>query len=298
MKRKLVKQGAATLMISIPSKWAKANNLDKGDEIDIQEKDSMLILSLNEQKLKEKEITINSLTESATRTILTSTYRAGYDRVTINYSDKEAIKLIEKVINNHLLGFETIKKDAKKCIVENITEPSVEQLENVFTKVFLNIDELFDLTLTKDLNSSFEETEQRIIKFDNFCRRVVAKTKPNNFHIQWAFQTALNHGQRELYHLIRYLHKSKAKMSNESRELLELTREAFLLLKKAYEEKNIDLLDKLHLKEHEIIYTKGYAVLKKKIDGITIHHILSAMRNFYLASSPLTTLLLERESSN
>ena len=33
MKRKLVKQGAGTMMISLPTKWIKENNLDKGDEV-------------------------------------------------------------------------------------------------------------------------------------------------------------------------------------------------------------------------------------------------------------------------
>ena len=36
MKRKVVKQGKSTLMISLPSKWVKDNNINRGDEIDLQ----------------------------------------------------------------------------------------------------------------------------------------------------------------------------------------------------------------------------------------------------------------------
>ena len=50
MRRKLVKQGNATLMISLPSKWAKENKLDKGDEIILNEYGRDLIVSTEEVK--------------------------------------------------------------------------------------------------------------------------------------------------------------------------------------------------------------------------------------------------------
>ena len=74
MKRKLVKQGAATLMVSIPSKWAKANNLDKGDEVELDEFRNRLVLSVDgTSQRSERIIEINSLTESTIRTLITST---------------------------------------------------------------------------------------------------------------------------------------------------------------------------------------------------------------------------------
>ena len=42
MKRKLVQQGAATMMVSLPSKWIKKFGLKKGDEIDLEEKGSII----------------------------------------------------------------------------------------------------------------------------------------------------------------------------------------------------------------------------------------------------------------
>ena len=43
MKRKLVKQGPATLMVSLPVKWLQSQNLNKGDEVDIEVKDNKIV---------------------------------------------------------------------------------------------------------------------------------------------------------------------------------------------------------------------------------------------------------------
>ena len=50
MKRKLVKQGAATMMISLPSKWIKENGLDKGDEIELIEQGGELLIKSRESQ--------------------------------------------------------------------------------------------------------------------------------------------------------------------------------------------------------------------------------------------------------
>ena len=52
MKRKIVKQGAATLMISLPSKWCKKFGLKKGDEVDIETANDSLLVSPKEIKVK------------------------------------------------------------------------------------------------------------------------------------------------------------------------------------------------------------------------------------------------------
>ena len=94
MKRKLVKQGAATLMVSLPSKWAKQNKLGKGDEVDVFQRDNALMLTPESVSSKrEVEIEIGSETESSVRTIITNTYRMGYDRIKVYFnSTKNKIK--------------------------------------------------------------------------------------------------------------------------------------------------------------------------------------------------------------
>ncbi len=291
MKRKLVKQGAATMMISLPSKWIKANELNKGDEIEIDEKQNSIIIGLGGKKSKRQtEMTLASSTESSVRTILTNAYRLGYDKINLNFQDKKALKIIQNTVNHNLIGFEIIKKTNKNCEIENITEPSKEQFDNIFSKIFLNIDELFIIAenMLHGRKKEFEEIEQKIQQYDNFCRRVIAKNELYGiYQLKWAFHAELIHAQRELYLLLKYLEKNKTKADKLVFQLLEDCKKVFKILKQAYKEKSIEKLEKIHDLEKEMIYKKGYSSLKKSVGRIEAHHILAAIRNFYLASSPL-----------
>ena len=294
MKRKLVKQGAATLMISLPSKWIHANKLGKGDEVEVEEKGNDLNISPKRlDKIKETQINLLSNIDSSIRTILTNTYRQGYDKVTVNFKDAKSIESIEKVVATQLLGFEIIKKTHNSCIIENVTEPSKEQFENIFSKMIMNIEELISMTgraLSGEKFEGFEKTEAKIKEFDNFCRRLISRETMEREDIKLAFHQELIHAQRNLYYLLAYLAHNKIKSTKTELDFLGTCREMFSLLMDFYKNKKTETLEKMHSLETES-YKKGYNLLSKKdVNSIVIYNILSATRGFYLASSPLTVL--------
>ena len=296
MKRKLVKQGAATMMVSLPAKWIKENNLKKGSEIDLEQADNNLLISSKpiEEVKKETTIKLANLTESSIRTLITNTYRRGYDIINVNFENEKQLKILNQVIKTKLIGFDITKKQKGFCIVESITEPSIEQFDTIFRKIFFNISELFEVTKKrmkgKETND-YEEIEERIMKYDNFCRRVISKRKIINpkSEFLWTFLTLLIHGQREIYHLNRILPKSA---SDKAKEFLENAKTIFELIKKAYLEKDIHLLAKVHSLEKELIYKKGYSLLKKTKEAPIIYHIMLAIREFYQSNSPLSGLIM------
>lgn len=290
MKRKLVQQGASTMMISLPSKWVKENKLGKGSEVELEEKNSKIIIGLEAEKTKKDiEINLSSLTESSVRTVITNVYRLGYDKIKINFKDKSVLKTIQEILNKNLIGFEITKRTDSFCEIENITEPSREQFDNIFSKIFLNIDELLIIAeqALQNKKVEFEEIERKIQQFDNFCRRVIAKNNSNNFDLVWAFHSELIHGQREIYHMLRFTAKNKIKTDKETLLMLEHCKKIFEKLKEAYTKKDIALLEHIHSLEKEIIYKEGYRAINKSNNPVVIHHLMNAIRNFYLASSPL-----------
>ncbi len=296
MKRKLVKHGEATLMVSIPSKWIKQKHLGKGDEVDIVESDGDLIVSTDKKlKKKEKEIVFSSETESSLRMVITNAYRSGYEKLTVKFENDKQFGMIKEVVEKYLLGFEIINEDKNSCIIENITEPSIEQFSNIFSKVLMNIEFLIDNVYDyfEGKTADFEKTEQKIVEFDNFCRRVIYKQgNLEGQQLLWAFHTALNHGQRELYQLLIYLKKNAVKDNKDIKETIEKVKEVFALLKSAYYEKNQRTINKIHTLEKNFIYSKGYELLKKSKEPVAIHHLLNALRNFYLATSPLGGMII------
>ncbi|MDD5193227.1 MAG: hypothetical protein PHF67_01435 [Candidatus Nanoarchaeia archaeon] len=298
VKRKIVKQGAATMMVSLPAKWIKKNNLSKGDEIDIEDKGNAILIQAEPQSSeKETEINISSLTESSIRVIITNCYRLGYNKIKISFNNPLAIKIISEVINNKLIGFEITKKTEKYCEIENITEPSKDQFDNIFSKILLNIEELFEIAEAnlKGERKEFLETENKIQQFDNFCRRVIIKQGfDENSQLKWLFHSELIHAQREIFHMLKYLETNKIKIDNDPLILLKDCRNSFELLRQAYNEKNLPKLEKIHESEKELIYKKSYSLLNKNKNPILIHHLANAIRNFYLASSPLIGLLIKK----
>jgi len=299
MLRKLVKQGAATLMVSLPSKWIRSNNLNKGDEINMQEAEQFLIISAAQIKTKNQvEIKLQDLNEASIRTLITNTYRKGYDKIIVKFENSDQYKILESTITTKLIGFDIVKKEKNTCIVENITEPSIEQFDNILGKMFSNISILFQITAQR-FNSEkpeedFNEVEQRIMQYDNFCRRVISKKHITNKKTEffWTFLHLVDHGHRELYHLNNVL--GKIKISEATKLLLQDCEKMFDLIKETYLTKNVSILSKVHELNKQAFYRKGYSLLErsKSKENIIVYHLMACLRKFFQTNSPLTGLIL------
>lgn len=299
MKRKLVQQGASTLMISLPSKWIKERQLEKGSEVSIEPSESNLVISATEGKTAKKQVSIElpKLIESSIRTLITNTYRKGYDIINVAFSSEQQFRILQDTIKTRLIGFEITKKERNNCIVENVTEPSLDQFDAMLSKVFLSVESLFDVTKKRLENDDdgledFEEIEERIQKYDNFCRRVISKRSDGNSNLLWTFLTLVLHGQRELYHLNGLIKKKK--VSNKVIEYLDDVKSLFILLKRAFLEKDVRLLAEMHELEKKLIYQRGYHLLEESArqESVIVYHMMSSARKFYQANSPLQGLLL------
>lgn len=299
MKRKLVKQGAATLMISLPTKWLKDHGLGKGQDIDLTLMDDHLIISSEESGSKrEAEITLWDLNESSIRTLITNTYRKGFERVIINFEDEKQFELMEEVIRTYLIGFDVVKKEKNKCIVENITEPSSDQFGNILSKVFLNIETLVEITKNrfegKKPEENYIDIEKRIMQYDNFCRRVISKGSfiREKKEFFWTFLHLIDHGQRELYHLNKAL--NNIKLSKPVKDLLNSVEKMFKLSVKVFKEKDTKALSEMHILNKEALYKKGYSILEKTTgkENIIVYHLMSSLRKFFQTNSPLSGMIL------
>lgn len=296
MKRKIISQGIGGYTVYLPNKWIKDNSLTKGTDVDIEEIDNMLIISPTEVKLRlETMIQLTGNTESAIRTIITNTYRKGYDKIIIEYDNEEQFKILQKIIKTKLIGFDILKKERNKCIVESVTEPSIDQFENILSKIFYNTGQLFESVMNKaegKEHDDIEDIEERIQSYDNFCRRVISKDKLKNKKSEflWTFLTLINHGQREIYHLSKIMN---SKMSKEVIDLLKDAEKLFKLIEQSYFKKDRTLLADIHFFEKNIIYKKGYELLQKKgKENIYVYHILISIREFYQSNSPLMGIIV------
>jgi phosphate uptake regulator len=180
MRRKLVKQGNATLMISLPSKWVKENNLDKGDEIILNEHGKDLIINTEEIK-KEKlnyDLNIKNLYPLINRKA-TSLYIKGVDELEIHFENIKEIEDFQKRCLPELLGFEIIKQTQKSILVKDVTGVSNQDIDEFIRRIFLILDSMFDeliASLEKRTSTKLVvEIDSSINKFVNFSLRLLNK---------------------------------------------------------------------------------------------------------------------------
>ena len=300
MKRKLVKQGTSTLMISLPSKWIHINNLSKGSEVELEQLDDNLIISSRPISIKlETTINLSESTETYVRTLITNTYRRGYDKIKIFYNNQEQFNLLLHIIKTRLICFDIIKKEQNYCIVENITEPDVSQFDNIMRKMFFGISELFEEIKKRFENkiknpNDIDEIAERIQKYDNFCRRVIMKQKitSKDTELLWAFLTLMIHGQREIY-LISKINFKNTTISSKTKDFLNDIKQLYETLVSIYLNKDAKLVAKIHI-QNDMCYKKGLLLLQNSQGKETLltHHLLSAGRIFYQANSPIVGLII------
>ncbi|MEK6824235.1 MAG: AbrB/MazE/SpoVT family DNA-binding domain-containing protein [Nanoarchaeota archaeon] len=211
MKRKIIGQGHNTLTITLPSKWARKLNLKAGEEVDIEESGSRLILNTS-QHPKEKScvIDIRNFTVPLLWRYFQSVYRAGCDEIKVlfdpekkKYEDafhyyttqfeyrhlgekvppKPAIAVIQEIVGR-FVGIEIIENGKDYCIIREMGEVSPKEFENSLRRIFLIILELFDRTIKAIENNEIKDSslckeihaiDLSIDKFVDYCARILNK---------------------------------------------------------------------------------------------------------------------------
>ena len=260
MKRKLVKQGAATLMVSIPAKWAKQHGLDKGSEVEVEEQANNLNISAkNKQENNKISIDVSGYTPVINR-ILLSLYIRGFDQIEVKFSDIKEIKSFQKEVINQLIGLEIIKQSNNIMLLKQITSEK-ENIDELTKRILSIIDGMFE----ELINAIKEKKDPEIVieidlsinKLVHFCQRVLNKQGyPNHLH------------ETQIYMMLEQLESigdacknfaleiKKSQLDKKQTEILEKIRSLF---------NNFQNLFDNFRKEKEIVFAKQYEEIKKEI---------------------------------
>jgi phosphate uptake regulator len=295
MKRRLVKQGTATLMISLPSKWIQANNLGKGDEIDIDEKNNTLFLSTSSKVNKEIVIKITNNNRKDLKNILTHAYRKGFNKILLQGSFQDSIREIRSIVNNLLMGFEITEHDKSQLILENISEPTEQKYDILIKKLFHIVKETQEIILADSKSNKFnnfqeiEDLKKQHDRFILFCRRVLIKGNTGKALItQWEFLTFLMHIEHNYFYLYKYLSSNKISSKRLFSLILELNN-YFELYEDAYLNKNIESIHKINLLKEKFQFGDCIKLLEqtKGSETVALSYIREIFRLIQIGTSPL-----------
>lgn len=168
-------------MISLPSKWTQRFGINKGDEINIDEKDKALIISkdeINEEK-KVAKINVSGWSPLINR-ILLSYFFKGYDEVEVHYSHPDEVKKFQKeIVNSELLSWEIIRQSNKMFVVKDLTGSEIGGIDDIIQRILFMLDtmigELIEALEKKNDLQTVIETDKVVNRFTYYCLRLLNK---------------------------------------------------------------------------------------------------------------------------
>lgn len=180
MKRKIVQHGSSSLTVSLPYSWAKKFNLKKGDEIDLDEKGSYIVISPKEASTSNKATFIIKNKKTFLGRYIINLYKQGYDEIEIICEEGLPIHVITDVLNE-VIGFEIVEQGAKRCIIRNIAQAVDSEFDMMLRRAFL-----VTITFAKDTLIAFNKKDFNTLKelskmqdtnnkLTSLCQRILTK---------------------------------------------------------------------------------------------------------------------------
>jgi len=284
MKRRIIKLGQSTYVMSLPRKWLQAQGLEKGDYLDVNEEAMGLFVARAGVPRRGEEVSLDiNVSDYNDRTIiivLTQAYRKGFDRVNLTIGEPSQMAFIRRLTKEVLLGFEVVSESQNRCVIQNIAEPAAEKFDVVLRKLLILFEEeakeiYGDLANGRSNLSKREETKEMFDNFNNYCRRAVIRNRaygPQNSYLVFYFLSQLSLAQHDYYYLYKQC-VSQRKVDKFFLEKLSASIDAYHLLYEAFFRKDIDLAHQAHHKadvlQKEIL---DYAS-RKKVDAAWLHLI-------------------------
>ena len=191
MERKVIQLAGKTLVVSLPSKWAKKYGVSKGDTISVEEEGKTLLVRTSKGvDVKKVQLSLKGPDEFIKRSIDVA-YKKGVDELSMSFEIPKSKKAVEEVLDS-TMGFEIISQGEKTCTVKSVAKAVEEEFDNILRRVFLTLlsmaDESYDAVSKSQFSrlSSIASSDKTINKLTNFCKRILNKKgykeqKSNNY---------------------------------------------------------------------------------------------------------------------
>ncbi len=292
MKRKVIQLAGKTMVVSLPSKWVRRYNVQKGQEVEIEEKGRELLLKTDgEPELKRVEFDARGLSDKIVTWMLFSFNRRGFDEIELIYDNPLIIKQVQQTIKDFFIGFVIINQTNTRCVIKSVSKDSEEEFDSTLRRAFLVTltmgENLIDSLKKNDMESlvnnlSLEKTNNQLT---NFCQRILVKSGHKNadktcfyYVILWNLEKVCDNYK----YISEYLIKNGKNKFSLSKEFISFIEETHLLLKSYYTlfyNYDISKTQNFPKAEGELI-NKGRHFLKSSkeeeiiISSILLNHII------------------------
>ena len=181
MKRKVIQIADKTLVVSLPNSWAKEWGVVKGNELDVSESGSSLIVRTGEHRdLRKGKIDVSSSSERSLRWLLSSLHKKGYDEIEILCTVEQS-KIIDELLKDLFLGFAVVHRSGNLCVIRSLSKELDDQLDVIVRRAFLVTLSLAEQCAIACKNKKFDDLksivdlEKTNNQLTNFCERLLNK---------------------------------------------------------------------------------------------------------------------------
>lgn len=176
MKRKVIKHGPSTYVLSLPNKWVKQHKISKGDELEVEQDHNRLTISVGSvQPVNMKELDITPFRNMIPRTIH-SLYKKGYDELRLTSESNETFNLIRSSLGKEAIGFELLERKGNCSVIKNVSE-GTRAFDQIMRQTFMMLFSMADEGQQAIINKNTEELHNLITleetnnRFTTICRR-------------------------------------------------------------------------------------------------------------------------------
>ena len=197
--RRLQLTGGSTYIISLPSKWIRSNNLQRGSEIIISELDDSLQLSSGQPKKIEisKKIMINDQIDvNEFQRILISVYISGFNTLVIGSKEylNEELREVIKRFSRLVMGIEIFEESSNSITLQNVLDSTSFPLSKAVRRMSLNVEAMINDTITGVENSEVKLLENVIERDDEVDRYL--------YYLYREVRAGTEEGNNAVYYLI------------------------------------------------------------------------------------------------
>lgn len=196
MKRKAIQLASKTLVISLPSKWAKMHGVVKGAELEVEERKGSIVVSpgsIRKRGMK-SSIDISGFDSSLVWHNILALYRAGADEIEICFDEPEIydartkkktsiLELVQR-ISNRLVGMEVVRHGKNFCVLKELSSAKEDEFGETMRRAFLLLmgmaeDLLAGIKNNDDdlLTSVWMHSDNQLDKMVDFCMRIINTSK-------------------------------------------------------------------------------------------------------------------------
>jgi len=323
MKRKVIKIGPATLVVSLPSSWTKKYGIQKGDELEIEERGRTMQIN-TKKEISKDEITVNiSKFSPIIMRALGILYKVGHKKINIVYGSlKEKpdemyrgkglkeIDLIRRAASSYTgMDIEKFSKGQAINEIQLIERANVvyEEFDNTLNHAFLHLTQISE-QVTEALSENDKTCEKEIDLTDNlinqttnFCQKILNKQGYHEFN-KTHFIYSIVIGIEDLGDRYRILYEDYAakKIKKVNPEIVKILKKLDFMLNEFYtifRKFEIKRLTSLAYKYHEVFFDLEKAVFKIKKEEVFILAYLTDISNrIYDLLEPLMAFYNEKLS--